>query len=844
MALQGMHFREDEPNSSLGELDAREQANEQGHEHEGHDHDHCDCGCEGHNHEHHHGHGHLHKQGHEHEGHDHDHCDCGCEGHNHHHGHEGHDHHHHHEEFKTRELSAEPTFSCTVLDLDCPNCARTVENAVRALKEVEDARLVYATATLEVVASSGVDLVDCKRAVVKAVRSCGENIELSEEEEAELDTKRGWYAENREKILMSISAFALVAGLLVEQMLRDEVRAIPYYIVASLAGLVFIAPMAFAALRRRTADMNVLMGIAVIGALVIGSTGGDPEVFRDAAIVIFLDQVGEWLEGWSMRKTSGSIRELMQLAPSIAHVISPDGTTEDVETASVEEGWSIRILPGERVPLDGIITCGSSSFNEAPVTGESVPQDKSEGAEIFAGSLNTTGVVDVLVTADEDCTTLARIVSEVQGAQAEKAPYESFVDRFAAAYTPIVIAGAIVLGVIVPVILSIARGGVDLAMWQRWAYRACSLLVVACPCALVISTPVSFVSALSRAARMGVLVKGGAYFDLATHVHTIAFDKTGTLTTGNPSVCEVVPFGSASAADVIAVAAALEESSTHPLAKAVVDEASRTQAPRTQAPHLTAEGVEEIPACGMRGRVAGEMCTAGKLAYAQENAKVGSDVEEAVKRMGDSGATAIVVTRAAQVLGVIAIADTVREEASDAIAALSREGIECEMLTGDNSSVAAAVARELGIDCVSAELLPGHKMDRIDALQREGSERADKNTAVAMVGDGINDAPALAKADIGITMGAAASDTALEVADVALLSNNLEQLPEFFGLAHRAMNIVRENITFAIAVKLIVFVLVTLGLAGMGAAVFADTGVALIVVLNGMRLMRASRLRW
>ena len=227
MALQGMHFREDEPNSSLGELDAREQANEQGHEHEGHDHDHCDCGCEGHNHEHHHGHGHLHKQGHEHEGHDHDHCDCGCEGHNHHHGHEGHDHHHHHEEFKTRELSAEPTFSCTVLDLDCPNCARTVENAVRALKEVEDARLVYATATLEVVASSGVDLVDCKRAVVKAVRSCGENIELSEEEEAELDTKRGWYAENREKILMSISAFALVAGLLVEQMLRDEVRAIP-----------------------------------------------------------------------------------------------------------------------------------------------------------------------------------------------------------------------------------------------------------------------------------------------------------------------------------------------------------------------------------------------------------------------------------------------------------------------------------------------------------------------------------------------------------------------------------------------------------------------------------------
>ena len=779
-----------------------------------HGHDHCDCG---------HDHGHDHDHDHcdcDHD-HDHDHCDCGHD----------HGHHHHHHDIPAHELSAKPTFSYKVLGLDCPNCALGVQNAVRSLSEVEDARLVYATATLDVVAAHDTDETDCKRAVLATVRSCGQDLELSDAELAKLEAERSWYAQNREKILMSISALTLVAGLVTEHLMGNESRAIPFYVIAAVAGLVFIAPMAFAALRRRTADMNVLMGIAVLGGLIMGFAG-DQSVFGDAAIVIFLDQVGEWLEGWSMRKTSGSVRELMELAPSVAHVIDPQGGTVDVQTSGVEEGYSIRVLPGERVPLDGIITHGSSSFNEAPVTGESVPQDKGEGAEVFAGSLNTTGVVDVLVTADEDCSTLARIVSEVQGAQAEKAPYESFVNRFAAAYTPVVIVGAAILGIVVPVIIALRQGGMTVELMHEWGYRACSLLVVACPCALVISTPVSFVSALTRAARMGVLVKGGAYFDLGTRVKAIAFDKTGTLTTGNPAVRELVPLGAVTSADVLAVAAALEGSSTHPLARAVVEEAHRTQAVQ-----LAAESVEEVAACGMTGLVAGDVCTVGKLAYAAEVAEVADEVRAVAERMGAEGATALVVTRAQQVLGVIAVADAPRPEAADAMADLAREGLEIEMLTGDNAHVAASVAGSLGIDRVSAELLPQDKLTRIGEIQQSGVQ-------VAMVGDGINDAPALAKADIGITMGAAASDTALEVADVALLSNSLTELPAFFALAQRTMHIVRENICFALGVKALVFVLVSLGLAGMGAAVFADTGVALIVVLNGMRLMRPSRLRW
>lgn len=858
-----------------------------GHHAEHHGHDHGECGCE-------HGHGHVHERNHEHGAcccghehghernhehgqgecgcghvHEHDHGECGCERNEHHtehheHGHgecgcgqahehdHGHDHDHDHEECgcgcdchcgesHARESVGleHPTFSYRVIGVDCPNCAQNVQNAVMALPSVEDARLVYATATLDVLASPHVQVTECKREVLATVRSCGEDLALSEQELAELEAQRSWFTQNREKLLMGLSAFALVAGLVTDHAMHSEPKAVPFYVLAAIAGLVYIAPMAWAALRRRTADMNVLMSIAVLGALAIGFAG-DQSVFGDAAIVIFLDQVGEWLEGWSMRKTSGSVRELMDLAPSVAHVVSPEGTTVDVQTTGVEEGYTIRVLPGERVPLDGIIVRGSSSFNEAPITGESIPKDKSEGAEVFAGSLNSNAVVDIQVTADEDCTTLARIVSQVQGAQAQKAPYESFVNRFAAAYTPVVVVGALVLGVCVPLVLSIAQGGFDAGLWHDWVYRACSLLVVACPCALVISTPVSFVSALTRAAKNGVLVKGGAFFDIATHVTHVAMDKTGTLTTGSPTVTQVVCLGDSTAEEVLRVAASLEAASTHPLARAVVQEAADRGLEL-----MEASSVSETAAQGVRGVLSQNPCAVGKASFVLDtnpSADTFAAVRQAEERVASQGATPLVVGCKGEAIGVVGVADTLRPAVPYVVAALEsgRAGGHTRvvsMLTGDNQKTAEAIAKQAGIASVRSELLPEDKLTIIGDAQQVGG-------VVAMVGDGINDAPALAKADLGITVGAAASDTALEVADVALLSNDMKQLPSFFFLAERTMNVVRENIAFAIGVKVLVFVLVALGVAGMGAAVFADTGVALIVVLNGMRLMRASKLRW
>ena len=714
-------------------------------------------------------------------------------------------------------------------DLDCPSCAREVQEAVRSCKTVHEARVIYATATLEVVSEPDADAVACKREVLRAVRSCGEDLELDEEELEELSAKRSWFGQNRAKILMTISGFMLVAGLVAEFAMQNEAHANVFYVISALAGLVFVAPMAFAALRRGRPDMNVLMGVAVIGALTIGFTG-DPSVLRDAAVVIFLDQVGEWLEGWSMRKTRGSIEALMELAPNVAHVVSPDGTTVDVKTSGIDCGYTIRVLPGERVPLDGIVKVGESSFNEAPITGESLPKDKTVGDEVFAGSLNTSAVVDVQVTAVEDDSTLARVVSQVQGAQAAKAPYENFVNRFAAAYTPIVIAGAAVLGILIPLVLSILHG-FDAEVWHYWVYRACSLLVVACPCALVISTPVSFVSALSCAAHSGILVKGGAYFDIGSHVTSVAFDKTGTLTEGAPHVTEVVAYGDASSDDVLAIAAALEGSSTHPLARAVVEAAEARGLG-----HRRVAEVSEIAAQGMVGKVEGVDCSVGKLAFALEHASAPSDLVEVIERFGGNGASAIVVCANLTVIGAIAIADTLRDTAVSCVTALhqGRPSRTVEMLTGDNRHTARAMADMAGIDRVAAELVPADKLARIKEMQEAGE-------VVCMVGDGINDAPALAQADLGVTLGQA-SDTALEVADVALLSANLDQLPYFFALAKKTMNVVRENIACAITVKVVVFILVVCGLAGMGAAVFADTGVALIVVLNGMRLMKRSKL--
>lgn len=774
------------------------------HDHEQHDHE-CSCG-----------HGHEHGHEHHHDHHDHDH-ECGCE------------------TFSEHALAGRAAMVFTVADLDCPSCAKTCEDAVRSVPGVADAALTYATARLAVSLEPGANPDETGRAIVKAVRACGEDLDLTPEQEERFGVEQSWWDEHRAVVLLGTSGALLAIGLICEFALAAATAALWVYTAAALAGLVFVAPMAFAALGRRTADMNVLMGIAVLGALIMGFydlAGGtlDLEVFRDAAIVIFLDQVGEWLEGWSMRTTRTSIEGLMDLAPETALVVTSDGTRTE-PLADVRPGMLVRVLPGARVPLDGTIVDGDSAFDEAPVTGESVPRDKGVGAEVFGGTLNTVAPVTVKVTSSASDGTLARIVSMVQGAQAEKAPYEGFVDRFAAVYTPAVVGIAAVLGIAVPLVLMLVTGAAD---WEAWIWRALTLLVIACPCALVISTPVSFVSAITRAARMGVLVKGGACFDKGSLVDAVAFDKTGTLTQGEPQVQGLTVLAEGWSSEcVLSVARALECESTHPLAAAVCGAADRAQAPS-----VAATDVREEPGTGVVGTVDGAQWCVGKPELAVQTPAL----ERAVATNAEKGATSLVLCSrdgdAWHAVAVIAVADAVRTTTADAIAALHRMGIrKTVMLTGDDARVAAAVAQRTGVSDVAARLLPDGKVERVKALEAEGF-------TVAMVGDGINDAPALAAADLGITMGAASSDTALEVADVALLGGDLEQLPAFFRLSQRTMNVVRENIAFAICVKLAVLVLAAIGLAGMGAAIFADTGVAVLVILNGMRLMTKWETRW
>ena len=706
--------------------------------------------------------------------------------------------------------------------MDCPNCAHEMQDAISSLECVADANLVYATATLDVVKRQEADLTHCRKHVLDTLRQMGADAEISASEEEDLGAQRSWFAKNRQKVLLGISAIALLIGGALEISLGVVSTTIGFYTLAALAGLSYIGPMALSSLRRKTADMNVLMSIAVIGALIMGFLG-DTSVFRDAAIVIFLDQIGEWLEGWSMQKTSSSIQGLMELAPEICHCVISDDATEDLPTKDIQVGQIIRVLPGERIALDGVIVKGSTSVDEAPVTGESIAKDKGPEDKVFAGTLNQTGVFTMRVEATQDESTLSKIVREVQDAQTKAAPYQSFVDRFAKVYTPIVVVSAAIVGLGVPLIITTVAPGTS-GVWHDWIYRALSLLVVACPCALVISTPVSFVSAITAAARSGVLVKGGATLDAASRIDSIFLDKTGTLTTGNLSVVGVKTIEAKDANEIVGIMSALEENSTHPLARSVV-----AYAKSLNLTSIKAEDVVEKTGAGLEGRYSGHTYRIGKPDFALSTEDKVAD--RWVEDFANKGATSLCLSEDGNLIGIIGVADTLRETSITAIRRLHSLGVTpAIMLTGDNEKVAACIAKKTGVDSFYAGLLPEEKLLHVQKSVASGNK-------VCMVGDGINDAPALAAASLGVSMGKDASDTALEVADCALLSQDLLTLAGLISLSRHTMRVVRENIGFAIGIKLLVFVLIIIGKAGMGAAVFADTGVALLVILNGMRLM-------
>ncbi|MBB4220752.1 heavy metal translocating P-type ATPase [Variovorax guangxiensis] len=569
----------------------------------------------------------------------------------------------------------------------------------------------------------------------------------------------------------------------------------------------------FAALVRGRLNINALMAVAVTGAFIIGQ-------WPEAAMVMALYAIAELIEARAVDRARNAIQSLLALAPEQAEVKQADGSWKTVMASEVPLQAIARIRPGGRVPLDGIVTEGSSAVDQAPVTGESIPVDKTIGDQVFAGTINQTAALEFRVTAVAANTTLARIIHAVEEAQGSRAPTQRFVDRFAAIYTPTVFALALAVAVLTPFFMDWT--------WLQAIYKALVLLVIACPCALVISTPVTVVSALASAARRGILIKGGTYLEEARKLKAVALDKTGTITEGKPKLVESSLIGESSGneAAVFAVAASIAGRSDHPVSKAITE---GLKGPQGEVADFTA-----LPGRGVQAAHAGQVYVLGNHRLIEERGLCTPSLEAELERHEEAGRTVTLLASDKAVLALFAVADTIKESSQAAVAELRALGVVPVMLTGDNTATARTIGAHAGIEDVRGNLLPEEKLDAVKAMQQ-------RYGAAAMTGDGINDAPALAQADIGFAMGGAGTDTAMEAADVVIMNDDLRRIPETIRLSRRAHSVLWQNITLALGIKAVFFVLAVFGSATMWMAVFADMGASLLVVANGLRLMRAQK---
>jgi Zn2+/Cd2+-exporting ATPase len=613
-------------------------------------------------------------------------------------------------------------------------------------------------------------------------------------------------------VLLSGVCLALGLGLQLSG-LTPLAWLIPYGAAVVLAGTQ-TARRAWTSLVAARLDIHVLMMVAVAGAMALGD-------WAEAASVVFLFALAQVLEARAMERARGAIRALMDLAPAEA-LVRRDGGECVLPIEAVSVGDIVIVRPGEKIPLDGRVHAGESYVNQAPITGESLPVHKGPGPpgdEVFGGAINGRGVLEVAVTRLRRDSTLARIIHLVERAQAQRAPSQTFVDRFARVYTPIVLVLAMAIAVLPPVLF----GG----QWSTWIYRSLVLLVISCPCALVISTPVSIVSALAAAARKGVLIKGGARLERLAAVRCVAFDKTGTLTRGRLRVTDVVPVNGAQPLEILALAASLESRSEHPIGRAIVERAVTDGVALTRA-----DRVEALPGLGAQGQVSARSVVVGSHRLFEQRGWAGAEVERATEALAARGRTTVGVAADGEAIGVIGVADELREGAEDTVAMLGRHGIEhVVLLTGDHELAARALAESVGISDYRPSLLPEQKLAAVEALRaRHGS--------LAMVGDGVNDAPALAAADVGIAMGVAGTDAALETADVALMADELAKIPYVLRLSRATVRNIRVNVGFSLALKAAFLVLALTGGATLWMAVLADMGASLIVIGNALRLLR------
>lgn len=623
-----------------------------------------------------------------------------------------------------------------------------------------------------------------------------------------------WQAHQR-LIFTTVSGSLALLGFLLSHLGLPRAATVPLYALAMASGGWLAARRAYFAVRALSLDINVLMCLAVAGAAAIGD-------WLEGATVIFLFALANLLESRSMERARRSIRALMDLSPPTARLLR--GREEiSLPVGEVHVGEMLAVRPGERIPLDGVVSEGASAVDQSPITGESLPVEKGPGEEVFGGTINGRGYLEVKVTRSATDTALARIIHAVEEAQSRKAPSQSFVDRFARYYTPAVMLAALLVAVLPPLIGGLA--------WGEWLYRALVFLVVACPCALVISTPVTIASGLARATRDGVLIKGGVFLESLGTIPVFAFDKTGTLTAGRPEVSEVRGLNGRPEREALRVAAAVESRSEHPLAGAILERARR----EVELPE--AREFQSLPGRGAAALIDGTKYYVGSHRLFEELGWCSPEVDEKLERLEAQGQTVVLVGGDGRLTGLLAVADQPRAEAAGALQGLKRNGVRrTVMLTGDNRGTARAVAERLGLDEYRAELLPEDKV-------RVVRELAAKQRGVAMVGDGVNDAPALAAATVGIAMGVAGTDAALETADVALMADDLRRLPGVVRLSRRVKGIIRQNIGLALLLKAVFLALTPFGLTSLWLAVLADMGASLLVILNGLRALNRARTR-
>jgi Cd2+/Zn2+-exporting ATPase len=567
------------------------------------------------------------------------------------------------------------------------------------------------------------------------------------------------------------------------------------------------------AVRNGNLNINALMSIAVTGAAIIGQ-------WPEAAMVMFLFNVAELIEARSLDRARNAVRGLLDLAPASATARQPDGSWLEVPAAGLAVDDVVRVRPGERIAADGIVSAGASSVDQSAITGESLPAEKTPGDTVYAATVNGEGAFEYRVTAAAQDTTLARIIHAVEQAQGARAPTQRFIDRFSRIYTPVVVLVAVLAACLPPLLLGMS--------WAEAAYRALALLIIACPCALVISTPVSIVSGLTAASRRGILIKGGAYLESGRRLRWLALDKTGTLTHGKPALTDLTAFGPDEGAerlnDSARIAVSLAARSDHPVSRAIAAAAD-------------AAGLHEVdnfaalPGRGITGRIQGVQYQMGNRRLMQELGLDTPALSSALEALESQGKTAVALTDGQRVFALAAVADTVRADSASAIGALHKLGVNTFMLSGDNNATVRAIAAQVGITDARGEQLPADKLTALESHIGDG--------LVGMVGDGINDAPALARADIGFAMGAAGTGTAIETADVALMDDDLRKIGEFVRLSHATHSVLVQNIVLALGIKLIFLVLALTGFATLWMAVFADVGASLLVVANGLRLLKA-----